>query len=128
MIPQWLAVTLSIVAVCVAFVMIFVAIERDGGVISVIVIPAIVMILGFGSLFWSTSSNYYDVKYGTVIAHEFTPAHDGFIMVGKVLVPQHYDAVWSVVVEDSRGKIGRFHYSEDPFEYYPVGSRYEAEQ
>jgi hypothetical protein len=127
MIPQWLAITISALLIVAPFIWMFIAAEHDADAVRGLVIPIIVVVLGLGSLFWSTDDNYYQVRSGTVISHQFSPAHDGFVMVGKVLVPTHYDDDWSIVVRDSNGNEGVFHYSQDPFSYYPVGSHYEAQ-
>ena len=133
MISQPFAITISVllfVATGVAFWWFMVRDDFMRRAWQAVGIPIVVMLVAFGSLFWSLNDNYYDVKSGVVIAQDFTAAHmtpPTVINNGKTttVVPGHWvDDDWAIEVRGDNGHTGWIHFSTNVFAEYPIGSHY----
>lgn len=105
--------------------------EELAGLWEVVVLPLTLFLIGGGFLIWACSDNIYRIKTGTVVAHDFTPAHRTptiFIYSSTLVMPiqdQWVEDDWAIQVEDDNGRTGWLHFdSAEVFERYPVGSRY----
>jgi hypothetical protein len=97
----------------------------------VVALPLTLFLIGGGFLIWACSDNIYRINTGTVVAHDFTPAHrtpTTFIYSSNVVMPiqgQWIEDDWAIQIEDENGRTGWLHFdSPDIFELYPLGSRY----
>lgn len=93
-------------------------------------VPVALLLIFFGSLFWSLNDNFYDVKSGVVIDQSFTPAHQTpptVVMSGKstIIVPGVWVSDdWAIEIKGENGQTGWIHFNGNIFAEYPDGSSY----
>ncbi|HEU0266144.1 MAG TPA: hypothetical protein VFQ70_00780 [Candidatus Saccharimonadaceae bacterium] len=130
--PQSAAITLTVAVFVIAlflFWFMMFHLDLDSAWVAVGV-PFVVLAISITMAFWSFNDNYYDVKSGTVVNQDFTPAHmtpSTIINTGKTItvVPGTWvDDDWAIEVKNSDGVEGWIHFSSNPFSEYPIGSHY----
>lgn len=133
MISQSMAIVITValfVLAGVAFWWFLAHEDFDRPVWQAIGIPFVILLVAFGSLFWSANDNYYDITSGTVVSQDFTAAHmtpPTVINNGKTttVIPGHWvDDSWAIEIRGGSGHTGWIHFESNVFSQYPIGSHY----